>query len=694
MNEKILLVEDDVLTSVTTAKLLEKKGYRTVARCTSAEALEAVTTDPEIALVLMDINLETEMEGLKTAETIQSMKDVPVIFHSNHADEEKLNEARNVPNYGYILKNSGAFILIETIAMALHHFQAKKEQEYARRQIQYQADLLQQVSEAIIATDTELRIRSWNRAAEHIYGWQAEAVMGKDLDVLLHSEFLGITKAEAQQVFQKSGLWRGEVKQRRRNGETVYVEAAVSIVRDLKGNFAGGVTVNRDITERKKMEEGLRYERDLNRNIMETSPAAIIVFDTFGGIRFANRQAREVLGVMEDGTCFSCIDPAWEVTDFSGTSLSDGERPVAEVLRTGKPVYRREHAVLPPGGEKIYLTVNAVPISDEGGETDGVVAIFTDITDEYKLRRQLELQRDTLLHISRLTKLEEIAGTFMDYAVSIKSVECAALFLEEDTGTGRRLIACRGGESSWFRGIEKLRESHPFIRELCGNTDTRFGTFPDFFHPGEYKIPVKAFRAAAIIPLVREGRLLGTLLFCSFSFESFPEGDRPLLESTGPWIADIIQKKRSEEKVLRYNRELQDVNTTLNVLLQNMEKEQDKKASALREEFRDCTMPLIDSLERITEGDRAKQLLSVLRANIDKIIAGSAGEGRVKLHALTAREREILYLLREGNTSKDIAKILGISVHSVFFHRKNIRRKLGIKGEGANLVSYITEKIN
>jgi PAS domain S-box-containing protein len=122
-------------------------------------------------------------------------------------------------------------------------------------QIRYQALLLENVSDAVISTDMELNIRSWNPSAEAIYSWKADEVIGKSTAELLGSEYSGTTRAEVLNQLQTTGLWRGELTQRRKDDSRVYLLASTSYVHDSDGNRVGIVSVNRDITELTKAQQ-------------------------------------------------------------------------------------------------------------------------------------------------------------------------------------------------------------------------------------------------------------------------------------------------------------------------------------------------------------------------------------------------------------------------------------------------------
>lgn len=101
---KILIVEDEAVVSLDVSKRLEKMGYEVIGRTASGEeALELIEKDrPD--LVLMDINLQGEMDGIETATQLYKDYNLPVIYLTAYAGESTLERAKESKPYGYILK--------------------------------------------------------------------------------------------------------------------------------------------------------------------------------------------------------------------------------------------------------------------------------------------------------------------------------------------------------------------------------------------------------------------------------------------------------------------------------------------------------------------------------------------------------------------------------------------------------------
>lgn len=131
----------------------------------------------------------------------------------------------------------------------------RKERE---RQLRYHASIQESVSDAVIASDMELRIQSWNKAAELIYGWRTDEVIGKTSSEVLQSRFEdGQDTASMMQNFVNHGIWDGEVIQKHKAGHELNIRGSSSVIKDARGESLGIVRIYRDITESKKLDQAL-----------------------------------------------------------------------------------------------------------------------------------------------------------------------------------------------------------------------------------------------------------------------------------------------------------------------------------------------------------------------------------------------------------------------------------------------------
>lgn len=132
------------------------------------------------------------------------------------------------------------------------------EELNARKNTVGQIDIVQVVSDAIVVTDTQFRIISWNRAAETMYGWQEAEVLGQSLTALVNAVFLNETIDQVREMFLATGYWSGRVWQHRKDGTRMPILSAVTVIRSEDGRAIGSVAVNRDISDQLEIEEALR----------------------------------------------------------------------------------------------------------------------------------------------------------------------------------------------------------------------------------------------------------------------------------------------------------------------------------------------------------------------------------------------------------------------------------------------------
>ncbi|MGE5602729.1 MAG: PAS domain-containing protein [Nitrososphaerales archaeon] len=148
------------------------------------------------------------------------------------------------------------------------------EQKRREAQLAYQAMLLENVNDAIFAYDSDLRITAWNKRAEEQYGWQAEEVLGAYAPDVVGSRMTQEQRAAAMHELSETGRWQGELDHARRDGTPIIVEATAMRLCDESGRVLGFVTVNRDITRRKKTEDELRASREQLRTLSRRLVAA------------------------------------------------------------------------------------------------------------------------------------------------------------------------------------------------------------------------------------------------------------------------------------------------------------------------------------------------------------------------------------------------------------------------------------
>ncbi len=151
------------------------------------------------------------------------------------------------------------------------------ERKKTQDSLLFQACLLENISDAIIACNLHDLITNWNAAAEELYGWKSEHVLGMTMAEVLRTEYIGSTAAQVQAELEQQGSWKGEVIHYRNNGAPLNVLSSVAQLKDASGKLIGLVLVNRDITERKRIEMALRAQtQELQRSNADLEQFAYI----------------------------------------------------------------------------------------------------------------------------------------------------------------------------------------------------------------------------------------------------------------------------------------------------------------------------------------------------------------------------------------------------------------------------------
>ena len=143
------------------------------------------------------------------------------------------------------------------------------EHKKAEELLQEQRVVIESAPDAIFSTDSSFVIKSWNKAAEQLFGWKAVEVVGKastSIFNILYPTVNKVTRKRALKELLDNGSWKGEVIYHKKDGSPIPVSVSVSLVKDRKENASGTVAVVHDITKRKRRVKFLREtRRDLHR---------------------------------------------------------------------------------------------------------------------------------------------------------------------------------------------------------------------------------------------------------------------------------------------------------------------------------------------------------------------------------------------------------------------------------------------
>lgn len=264
---KVLLVDDDeddyVLTRDWFSQMQAAK-YQLQWVSDYDLAIEAIArNDHDVYLFDYRLGTRNGLELLNQAIALGCS--APIILLTGQGDHEIDIEAMKAGAADYLEKSQlGAALLERSIRYAI-------ERKRAEQKIREQAALLDVATDAIFVRDLKNKIVFWNQGAETLYGWKAEAAIGKDATKLLCPQANSQIK-ELMQILIAQGEWQGELEQITKSGEKIIVASRWTLVRDVPRGVAQArdrhtepksiLVVNTDITQKKQLEaQFLRAQR-------------------------------------------------------------------------------------------------------------------------------------------------------------------------------------------------------------------------------------------------------------------------------------------------------------------------------------------------------------------------------------------------------------------------------------------------
>lgn len=377
----ILIVEDEHIVAMDIQRYLERNDYQVAGHADRGE--DAVKKAGELApdLILMDISLKGEMDGIEAATQIQARGSLPIIFLTAFSNQSVLDRARLIGPHGYILKPFEERELIVAIEMAL--YKHGMEQKLRESENKFRS-VIEHASDGIVLADNRGNIIEWNPAMEQITGLKQSEVMGlQSAEVIFRlapkeQKVIELRDANAEQWNQSVNSGYANVRHLAENE----IETPQGILRIIQSNeFAvetpqgvmAGVII-RDVTEHKRAEENLRESQLLYHSLVESSPLSVCRKDMEGRFTFANQRFLELSQIA--------------LTDLVGKDDFDLHPPeLAEkyrrddqaVLNSGQ-VYELIEDRATNGGELAVVQTVKAPVYDGTGKTSGIQISFWDIT--------------------------------------------------------------------------------------------------------------------------------------------------------------------------------------------------------------------------------------------------------------------------------------------------------------------------
>ncbi|MFH1526894.1 MAG: response regulator, partial [Bacteroidota bacterium] len=257
---RILVVEDEVIVAENLALAISDLGYEVVGRPVSAEEAVKKALELEPDLILMDIVLKGNKNGIDASQEIKKKKDIPIIFLTAYSDISFIDKAKSIEPYAYIVKPFQPRQLLASIEMALYKSRMEKKLQETQ---EWFSITLKSIGDCVIATDSKGYVKFMNTVAEAVTGWNMDDAVGKLVNVVYNiiNEETGEPAEDPVTRVIREGTVAGLPNHTlliTKDGTKIHIDDSGAPIMDDRGNIIGVVLVFQDITERKRAEDEIK----------------------------------------------------------------------------------------------------------------------------------------------------------------------------------------------------------------------------------------------------------------------------------------------------------------------------------------------------------------------------------------------------------------------------------------------------
>ena len=254
---KILVVEDESIVAMDIKHRLENMGYIVPAITSSGEEAVEKASETNPDLILMDIVLKGEIDGIEAAQQIKENLDIPIVYLTAYSDERTLKRAKITGPFGYIIKPFEDRELHSAIEVALYKHEMESKLKANEKWL---STTLESIGDAVITTDKDGYITFMNPIARKITEWEQDEALGKPLKNIfktINEETGDPVESPVREVLQKGSITglKDHTILITKNETQVPIDNTISPIKDDKNNINGIVLTFQDITQRKNAEK-------------------------------------------------------------------------------------------------------------------------------------------------------------------------------------------------------------------------------------------------------------------------------------------------------------------------------------------------------------------------------------------------------------------------------------------------------
>ncbi len=349
-------------------------------------------------------------------------------------------------------------------------------------------------------------------------------------------------------------------------------------------------------------------------------------------------------------------------------------------------------------GTRIWVSVNARAVRGETGEVLYHEGTLQDITEKRLAQEQILMQRDLALELAQIETLTEGLELILTRAVKTSDMECGGILLKNDATQDLELISSVNLSEEFERKVRRVRPGSSENWSLIMKGKSLF------MRPDKESTPMafqEGYKCFAMVPMLRKGEVIGSLNMASHVREEIPAQARFSLDFLAAELGNIIARmqtrqrleqeiaiRREMEKALEAERlNLQEANAALKVLLKHREEDKEVLEERFVSNVKQLVLPHVEKLKKSRLEPSQQTKVDSIETNLKEIL--SLFLNNLRGFNFTPRQLEVIALVKEGRTTKDIADLLHVSKEAIDIQRFRIRTKLGLNKQKANLRSYL-----
>jgi PAS domain S-box-containing protein len=396
----ILIVEDNAILALDLQGMLSRLGYRGAGPLASGEDAITFLSDNRVDLVLMDIELAGDLNGIATAEIFNQKSETPVVFLTGYSQDLLLEKAKIVAPYGYLIKPVPERELAASLEIALHRHSLDRKLTESRVALIKSEERLRLAQEAAHSGTWEWDLTTnenfWSDELWPLYGLERDSCQASYQAWLeiIHPDDRDQVENIVRNAAANGGELNAEWRVKQDKGKTRWLMSRGKPVFNATGEATHYLGIVIDITERKMAEEALRESEAKHRRLFENMTQGVVYQSAHGEIISANPAAERILGLnLSQLLGKKPRDPAWRAVREDGSDLADEEHPSMVALHTGTPVERFVMGVVKPQqNHYTWISVTAVPLFHWGETTPFQVYVtFDDITEQHRAEKNYRM---------------------------------------------------------------------------------------------------------------------------------------------------------------------------------------------------------------------------------------------------------------------------------------------------------------